>query len=137
MFRIAGGLDGVRSWRPTTNPSGVHQYRNNALRWLSATMLLHLGVAVGCCNMNTRVVYEVRRGGDVGAAVAAARRDRGLTQAELAEQLGIDRGYLAAIETGRTNRLIEHLLRALRRLGADVTVTWPAAPSAGASRVDR
>lgn len=100
-------------------------------------MLLHLSVAVGCCNMNTRVVYEVRRGGDMGAAVAAARRDRGLTQAELAEQLGIDRGYLAAIETGRTNRLIEHLLRALRRLGADVTVTWPAAPSAGASRVDR
>ena len=31
-------------------------------------MLLQPSVAVGCCNMNTRVVYEVRRGGDVGAA---------------------------------------------------------------------
>ena len=76
--------------------------------------------------MSTQRSYEVSRGGDFGAAIAEARRERGLTQAELAGQLDIDRGYLAAIESGRTNRLIEHLLRALRRLGADVTVSWPA-----------
>ena len=29
------------------------------------------------------------------------------------------------------------MLMVVKRLGADVTVTWPAAPSAGASRVDR
>lgn len=74
--------------------------------------------------MSTQRVYEIKRGSDLGTAVAEARRTRGLTQAELAEQLGITRSYLAAIESGRANRLIEHLLRALRRLGADVTVTW-------------
>jgi transcriptional regulator with XRE-family HTH domain len=76
--------------------------------------------------MDTSRHYEVRRGGDFGAAIAEARRERGLTQAELAGQLDIGRAYLAAIESGRANRLIEHLLRALRRLGAEVIVTWPA-----------
>ena len=69
--------------------------------------------------------FAVRRGSDLGASVAEARRARGLTQSELAEQLGMNRAYLAAMEGGRANRLIEHLLRALRRLGADVTVSWP------------
>lgn len=72
--------------------------------------------------------YAVRRGGDLGAAVAEARRARGLTQAELAAQLSVDRTYVAAIERGRSNRLMEHVLRALRRLGAEVVVTWPSAP---------
>lgn len=71
-------------------------------------------------------LYAVRRGSDLGAAVAEARRARGLTQAELAAQLGVDRTYVAAIERGRSNRLMDHLLRALRRLGAEVVVTWPA-----------
>jgi transcriptional regulator with XRE-family HTH domain len=70
--------------------------------------------------------YSVRRGADLGAAIAEARRARGLTQAELAMQLGVDRTYVAAMERGRSNRLIDHLLRALRRLGAEVVVTWPA-----------
>lgn len=69
--------------------------------------------------------FVIRRGGDLGGAVAEARRARGLTQAELAERIGVNRAYLAVIEGGRTNRLIEHMLRALRRLGAEVTVTWP------------
>ncbi len=70
--------------------------------------------------------YAVRRGGDLGAAVAEARRARGLSQTELAAQLGVDRTYLSAIERGRSNRLMDHVLRALRRLGAEVVVTWPA-----------
>ena len=70
--------------------------------------------------------YLVRRGADLGAAVAEVRHSRWLTQAELAAQLGVDRTYVAAMERGRSSRLIDHLLRALRRLGAEVTVTWPA-----------
>lgn len=68
--------------------------------------------------------FLIRRGSDLGGAVAEARRARGLTQTELAERIGVNRAYLAAIEGGRTNRLVEHLLRAFRRLGAEVTVTW-------------
>ena len=72
--------------------------------------------------MNT---YDVRRGADLGRAVAEARRARGMTQTDLARDLDVHRAYLAAIEGGRSNRLIDHLLRALRRLGAEITITWP------------
>lgn len=83
-------------------------------------------MGVDCNYMSTPSrSYSVRRGGDIGAAIAEARRARGLTQSQLANELGVGRAYLAAMEAGRTNRLIEHLLRALRRLGAEVTVTWP------------
>jgi len=77
--------------------------------------------------------YAVRRGADLGAAVAEARHSRGLTQAELAAQLGVDRTYVAAMERGRSSRLVDHLFRALRRLGAEVTVTWPADNDRGAA----
>lgn len=90
-------------------------------------MLVHLEPQLDCdCMSTSSRSYSVRRGSDIGAAVAEARRARGLTQAELASELGVGRAYLAAMETGRTNRLIEHLLRALRRLGAEVTIAWPA-----------
>lgn len=81
--------------------------------------------------------FVVRRGADLGAAVAEVRRTRGLTQAELAERTGIQRSYVASLESGRTNRLIEHLLRTLRRLGAEVTVTWRTAsdPADGAAAI--
>lgn len=69
--------------------------------------------------------------------MAEVRRTRGLTQAELAERTGIQRSYVASLESGRTNRLIEHLLRTLRRLGAEVTVTWRTAtdPADGAAAI--
>jgi transcriptional regulator with XRE-family HTH domain len=43
----------------------------------------------------------------------------------LAEELGIDRSYLAKLETGRSSLELERTLRALRRLGAKITVTLP------------
>ncbi len=75
--------------------------------------------------MSTRS-WQVRRGNDLGLAIAEARRARGLTQAELADEIQVSRPYLTLMETGRSNRLLDHLLRALRRLGAEITVTWPA-----------
>ncbi|HWR14595.1 MAG TPA: helix-turn-helix transcriptional regulator [Terriglobales bacterium] len=37
----------------------------------------------------------------LGSRVRALRRDRGWTQVEMAELLGIDRSYLSEIETGK------------------------------------
>jgi len=79
--------------------------------------------------MSTRS-WQVRRGTDLGLAIAEARRSKGLTQAELAEEIQVSRPYLTLMENGRSSRLLDHLLRALRRLGAEVTVTWPAPDSA-------
>lgn len=73
---------------------------------------------------STRVV-EVREASDLGRAIAAARAARGWRQQDLAEQAGIDRTYLARLEAGATSLLIERGLRALRRMGATVTVTIP------------
>lgn len=67
--------------------------------------------------------WNIHSGSDLGRAVADIRRRRNLTQAQLAEQTGLSRGYLAHLEAGRTSASLEHLLRVLRRSGATVTVS--------------
>ncbi|HTD07723.1 MAG TPA: helix-turn-helix transcriptional regulator [Solirubrobacteraceae bacterium] len=69
--------------------------------------------------------WTIRSGEDLGRAIAEIRTRSGLTQRQLAAQTGLSREYLAQIETGRTGSLLEHLLRVLRRSGADVTVSYP------------
>ena len=70
--------------------------------------------------------WVIRAPDDLARALAGARRARGLTQAELAEELGVGRSYLAELESGAASPMvIERVLRALRRLGATVTITLP------------
>lgn len=68
--------------------------------------------------------WVVRGGDDLGAAVAEIRKVRGLTQAELAEDSGLNRTWLAKLENGRSAVVLDHLIRLLRRLGATVVVTF-------------
>jgi HTH-type transcriptional regulator/antitoxin HipB len=68
--------------------------------------------------------WLVRSPEDVGRALAGARRARGMTQADLAEEVGVHRSYLAELESGAASPLVlERLLRALRHSGATLTVT--------------
>ena len=67
--------------------------------------------------------WLVRAPADLGRAIAGARRTRGLTQERLAQELGIKRSYLSELEAGASTLALERTLQALRRLGADVTVT--------------
>lgn len=60
---------------------------------------------------------------DIGRAIAGVRAERGLTQVQLAEELGIDRAYLARLESGADQLVLERVLLALRRMGATVTVS--------------
>jgi transcriptional regulator with XRE-family HTH domain len=69
--------------------------------------------------------WTVRNPGDLGRAIAGVRAARGLTQSELAAQVGIGRSYLAQLEAGASQLVLERSLRALRRMGASVTVTLP------------
>jgi transcriptional regulator with XRE-family HTH domain len=48
---------------------------------------------------------------DIGARVRAARRDRGLTQDELAGQVGVSRSAVAQWETGRAGQVTGNLSR--------------------------
>lgn len=69
--------------------------------------------------------WNIHTGADIGLAMADIRHRQGLTQAQSAREAGLSRDYLAHIEAGRTATLLEHMLRALRRAGAEVTVSWP------------
>lgn len=71
------------------------------------------------------VRWTIHSGPDFGRAIADLRRRQGLTQAQLAEQSGLSRDYLAHLEAGRTSKSLDHLLRTLRRSGASVTVSLP------------
>jgi transcriptional regulator with XRE-family HTH domain len=61
----------------------------------------------------------------VGLAVSEARHARGLTQAQLAEQSGVERTYLAKLEAGLNTLLLDRSLRLLGRLGARLVVEIP------------
>ena len=69
--------------------------------------------------------FVARTGVDLGRAVAEIRHARGLSQEDLAERTGIERTRLAKLESGaRSTIVLDHLMRALRRLGATVTITF-------------
>jgi transcriptional regulator with XRE-family HTH domain len=59
------------------------------------------------------------RGHSGGEALAGVRKDAGLTQAELARRLGIDRTTVLNIEAGR-NPAINWLLKAFGLFGYDL-----------------
>jgi transcriptional regulator with XRE-family HTH domain len=69
---------------------------------------------------------ELRDGADFGLAISEIRHARGWTQEEMARKLGIGltRSYLAALESGRTTRAMEHYFHILRRCGATVIVNF-------------
>jgi transcriptional regulator with XRE-family HTH domain len=48
---------------------------------------------------------------DIGTRIRAARRDRNLTQDELADQVGVSRSAVAQWETGRTGQVTGNLSR--------------------------
>jgi HTH-type transcriptional regulator / antitoxin HipB len=59
----------------------------------------------------------VRTPGDLGRFLARVRQDRGLTQKELAEELGVSRRYISEIENGKPGLYTERLFQMLRLLG--------------------
>jgi transcriptional regulator with XRE-family HTH domain len=67
--------------------------------------------------------WVVRSPADLGRAIAGIRAVRQLRQEDLATEIGIDRTYLAKLEAGASSIQLERALRALRRMGATVTIT--------------
>lgn len=55
----------------------------------------------------------------LGQNVAHLRNKRGLTQAEIAAQIGLTRASLANIETGRQKVLMHHVFRLANALNCD------------------
>jgi HTH-type transcriptional regulator / antitoxin HipB len=59
----------------------------------------------------------VRTPEDLGRFLARVRKDHGLTQEALAEQLGVSRRYVSEIENGKPGLYTERLFQMLRLLG--------------------
>src|SRR6266545_2521134 len=72
----------------------------------------------------------VRDPGDLGAAVRAARRARGWTQAELAARARVGRQWLVSLERGHERAELGLVLAVLRELGLELGAT------AGAAGID-
>ena len=72
--------------------------------------------------MSTRR-FAVRSAADVGRMIAEARVERGLTQAQLASEVHMDRTYLARLESGHSTLQIERVLNLLHALGVTIEGT--------------
>jgi transcriptional regulator with XRE-family HTH domain len=70
--------------------------------------------------MDMSILYRA-----VGASIRRRRRELDLTQAKLANRLGISRGTLANIETGRQNLLLHQLYRFAAALDMNVHELLP------------
>lgn len=64
----------------------------------------------------------VRSAQALGDTVARLRFERGLTQDELADALGVSRRYIYGIESGQPNLFATRLFEVLRELGAHLEV---------------
>ena len=58
----------------------------------------------------------------LGAALRRLRRERGLTQQELAERAGISRPWVCRMESGKHNEGVGTVLRVLSALDCDMTL---------------
>ncbi len=69
----------------------------------------------------TQPGLRIRRAADLGAVLSAARAERGFTQQQFADELGITRAYLHELEKGSKNLYITRLLNALNQLNVELT----------------
>jgi transcriptional regulator with XRE-family HTH domain len=73
---------------------------------------------------NEDMVHIVsRRPEDLGTAIAEFRAESGLTQAELARQVGLHRTYLSNIERGETPEFVRRYFALLDALGLELTIS--------------
>ncbi|WP_245839409.1 helix-turn-helix domain-containing protein [Mycobacterium aquaticum] len=76
--------------------------------------------------------------GDIGALVRSARTARGMTQADLAEQLRMSRDWVVRLEKGHPRLEAQRVLDALRVVGVSLEATAPEAqPSVVRERKQR
>ena len=67
--------------------------------------------------------YVIRHPSDLGAAIAEFRTAQGLTQAQLAQRVGLHRTYLSNIERGEVPAFADRLLALANDLGLTITIS--------------
>ncbi len=72
--------------------------------------------------MGEEPLFRIYSADSLGAAIKHYRARAGLTQAELAERVGLHRSYLSEIEQGRETEHMRRLFRILRELGVRMSL---------------
>ncbi|MBW8172206.1 helix-turn-helix domain-containing protein [Ornithinimicrobium sp. Arc0846-15] len=72
---------------------------------------------------NTNVLWSrPRTPTDIGGFLTDVRRLKGITQAQLAEALGVPRRYIIEVEAGKNTQYAERLFRLFHYLHIDITL---------------
>lgn len=72
----------------------------------------------------TRVSAAVQAPADLGLALQQARLEQGLSQVQLAEQLGISQRSVSEIESGKPTIYIRKLFAMMQATGVELTASW-------------
>jgi transcriptional regulator with XRE-family HTH domain len=72
--------------------------------------------------MDTNEPFLVYNAEALGQAISHFRELAELTQAELADRVGIQRTYLAKLEAGRTTEQTQRLVELLKEVGARIVI---------------
>ncbi|HMQ36330.1 MAG TPA: helix-turn-helix transcriptional regulator [Micropruina sp.] len=78
-----------------------------------------------------RYSAHLRSPADFGLAVQQARLARGLTQNELAAQLGVPQSTISEIEAGKSTIYLRRLLSIARLTGLEFTANWGEGDASG------
>jgi transcriptional regulator with XRE-family HTH domain len=70
----------------------------------------------------SRAAFRIQTPGSLAAAIRHYRREAGLTQAQLAEAAGLNRTYLAKLESGAETEQLRRIFRVLRQLEVRMTL---------------
>lgn len=73
---------------------------------------------------------RLRAPADFGLALQQARFARGVSQTELALELGLPQSTISAMESGKTTIYLRRLLTLARATGIEFTATWNEGPAA-------
>jgi transcriptional regulator with XRE-family HTH domain len=72
----------------------------------------------------THYSARLRAPADFGRALQQARAARGISQTELALELGVPQSTISAMESGKSTIYLRRLLAIARATGIDFTATW-------------
>ncbi|MGE0025587.1 MAG: helix-turn-helix transcriptional regulator [Thermoleophilia bacterium] len=66
--------------------------------------------------------FRIYNASSFGAAVREFRKQRGLTQQELADRVGVTRRYIVALENGERTEALQRLVSVLQALDTRVVI---------------
>jgi len=78
-----------------------------------------------------RVTARLTSPADVGVVLQQARLERGLSQAELAAEVGFPQSVISQMESGQSTAYLRRLLRLAGATGIDLRASWEADDAPG------